>query len=144
MSLLLFVYMYIGLIVRFAKEFSTINKCINVFKHIHFMKKVRSFLVAILLLCAAMPGYSQLTFSNWEEYQIKWFNHGDEEETRGYDPPNGNPGDPNGSEAPLGSGIVVLTALGGAYLIGKKRVAKNDGDRWLLSLGLSKWVLTRF
>jgi len=132
MSLLLSVYIYISLIVRFAKEFSTINKCINVFKHIHCMKKMRSFFVAILLLCAAMPGYSQFSITSWEEHEFKWFQHGtrdpgDDED----DPTNPTPEEPS---APLGSGVVVLTALGGAYLIGKKR-----RQEWRRSLTTFAW-----
>ena len=33
----------------------------------------------------------------------------------------GNPGDFDGTDAPLGSGIAVLIGLGAAYAIGKKR-----------------------
>ena len=33
----------------------------------------------------------------------------------------GNPGDVDGTDAPLGSGIAVLIGLGAAYAIGKKR-----------------------
>ena len=33
----------------------------------------------------------------------------------------GNPGDVDGTDAPLGSGIAVLLGLGAAYAIGKKR-----------------------
>ena len=33
----------------------------------------------------------------------------------------GNPGDVDGTDTPLGSGIAVLVGLGAAYAIGKKR-----------------------
>lgn len=36
----------------------------------------------------------------------------------------GNSGDSDGSDAPLGSGIVVLLGLGAAYVMGKKRKEK--------------------
>ena len=77
----------------------------------------------LALTIAIVLGLSMTTFAEGGGL----FQRGGESENAGYYSNRGNgPGFPGHGEstdqpAPLGTGIAVLTALGAAYLVGKKR-----------------------
>ena len=76
----------------------------------------------LALTIAIVLGLSMTTFADGGGL----FQRGTEAEENGFYTRGGMPGLPNHDEpgnqdAPLGTGIAVLTALGAAYLVGKKR-----------------------
>jgi len=81
------------------------------------MKKRIHILLAALLMAMAIPMQAQIVTMDDEE---NFRNPGDLEEW-GRIPQHGVEYDQYNAIAPIGEGLFVLAALGGAYLIGKKR-----------------------
>ncbi|MBQ2187934.1 MAG: hypothetical protein II401_05190 [Bacteroidales bacterium] len=75
--------------------------------------------LTITMSVGAMAQNNDAFFNNWESSS-----RDSDPSSVGLAMPNTNIGDTNNAPAPLGSGLLVLTALGGAYAVARKR--KNN------------------
>ncbi len=85
------------------------------------MKIIKNIILAALLLTLALPLRAQV-FITEGDYE----NPRDGVETQwGYIPEQWVTNDQANDYAPLGEGLMLLTALGGAYLTGKRKQQQN-------------------